>query len=46
MKYFVATIKIARPPEAIWAVLMDATSYSDWAPAFIALRDGLKMAQF
>ena len=31
MKSFVATTKIARPPEAIWAVLTDATSYSDWA---------------
>lgn len=31
MKSFVATTKITRPPEAIWAVLTDATSYSDWA---------------
>ncbi len=31
MKSFVATTKIARPPEAIWAVLTDATSYSGWA---------------
>ena len=31
MKSFAATINIARPPEAIWAVLADATSYSEWA---------------
>lgn len=32
MKNFVATTKIARSPDAIWAVLMDTPSYSDWAP--------------
>ncbi len=31
MKTFSASIKIDRPPEAIWAVLTDAASYSEWA---------------
>ena len=31
MKSFAVTTKIACPPEAIWAVLTDATTYSDWA---------------
>jgi len=31
MKSFIATTKISRPPEAIWAVLTDATGYADWA---------------
>lgn len=31
MRSFSATIQIARPPEAIWSVLMDAASYSEWA---------------
>ncbi|MDB9528589.1 SRPBCC domain-containing protein [Oscillatoria sp. CS-180] len=31
MKTFSANINIARPPEAVWAVLMDTSSYSEWA---------------
>lgn len=31
MKSFSTKITIARPPEAIWAVLMDTASYSEWA---------------
>ena len=31
MKSFVVTTRIMSPPAAIWAVLTDATSYSDWA---------------
>ena len=31
MKSFAVTTKIARPPEAIWAVLTDATTYAEWA---------------
>jgi hypothetical protein len=31
MKSFAATTRIARSPEAIWAALMDASSYADWA---------------
>lgn len=31
MKSFSVTINIACPPEKIWAVLMDTSSYSEWA---------------
>lgn len=31
MKSFSVTKKIACPPETIWSVLTDATSYSEWA---------------
>lgn len=31
MRTFSTTIKIACPPEAIWAVLTDVTCYSEWA---------------
>lgn len=31
MKSFTATTNINRPPTAIWSVLTDAASYSEWA---------------
>lgn len=31
MKSFTVTTLINRPPEAIWAVLTDAATYSEWA---------------
>lgn len=31
MRTFSASIKIARPPEVVWSVLIDAERYSEWA---------------
>ncbi|MEO1095573.1 MAG: SRPBCC domain-containing protein [Cyanobacteria bacterium J06638_28] len=42
MKSFSASIEIARPPEAIWAVLTDASSYAEWATGVHRLEGEIK----
>ena len=34
MKEMSATIEIAAPPQAVWAVLVDLSRYPDWNPLF------------
>lgn len=46
-KSFHVETVIAAPPEAIWAVLMDTSSYPDWNPVFVEVdgtyADGAQM---
>ena len=36
-KTFHVEAVVSAPPEAVWAVLMDTSSYSEWNPVFVAV---------